>query len=108
MTLDYLDMNIEHIREYNDHGSLVTVENACIGRRVCRGKHWSTKWNALRASGTVIGYVGSSGLVGEKIDRAHNQVREGQYGWCVVEWEDIGRRSIYPIGADGIYSLSYL
>jgi len=116
-TLGYLSMNHENIREYTVHGSLVTTDNVCLGRRVCRGRHWNEKWRAnidrdsgppskARVSGTIIGYVDEEGFVGVNADRKYNQVQQGQRAWCVVEWDN-GKRSVYPIGAEGIYALSY-
>ena len=40
-------------------------------------------------------------------DREYNQVQEGQKDWCVVKWDN-GKQSVYPIGAQGLYSLSYV
>jgi len=117
-TLGYLSMNHDNITEYTDHGSLVTTDNACLGRRVTRGRHWNQKWRdnldadsttlpKARVPGTIIGYVDEEGFVGENVAHKYNQVQQGQCAWCVVEW-DHGKRSVYPIGAEGIYALSYL
>lgn len=117
-TLGYLSMNHDNIREYTDHGSLVTVENVCLERRVSRGRHWSPKWRdnidsgsmetpKPHLGGTIIGYVDANGLTGQNTGREYNQVQQGQREWCVVEWDN-GKRSVYPIGAEGIYALSYI
>lgn len=117
--LGYLSMNHDNIIEYTDHGSLVTTDNACLGRRVTRGRHWNNrKWRdnidadsaatpKERVPGTIIGYVDEKGFVGENAERTYNQVQQGQRGWCVVEWDN-GKRSVYPIGAEDVYALSYL
>jgi len=115
--LCYLEMNLDHVTEYVNHSSLVTEDNVCLGRRVCRGKHWSSKWRdnidhastetpKRRVDGTVIGYVSEDGLVGENSGRHYNQVQANESSWCVVEWDN-GKRSVYPIGAQGIYALAY-
>lgn len=117
MSLAYLNMNFDHIRE-RECGPLVNADNVCLGRRVQWGKHWSKKWrdNILqnssstpkeRANGTIIGYVDESGLQGINTKRKYNQVQQGQEDWCVVEWDN-GNQSVYPIGAQGLYSLSYV
>lgn len=109
-TLGYLDMSRSNIREYHDLASVVTVDNVCLGRRVTRGRHWSAKWRDDVADGSttghVVGYVDGTGLVGENAPRQYNQAQQGQPSWCVVQWED-GRRSVYPIGAEGIYALAF-
>lgn len=116
-TIGYLDISAENICEYENHGPLVTSENVCLERRVCRGRHWNaTKWtgdvdndsNAQRGtvSGTIVGYVDDTGLVGDNVVREYNQVQQGQQDWCVVDWDN-GKRSIYPIGANGIFALSF-
>tara|TARA_B100001559_G_C16435746_1_gene591954 strand:+ start:635 stop:994 length:360 start_codon:yes stop_codon:yes gene_type:complete len=114
-TLGYLDMNLDHIREYEDHGSLVTSDNVCLERRVRRGRHWNPKkWKDINSltnpndqvSGTIVGYVDETGLIGENIAHKYNQVQQGQTNWCVVQWDN-GKRSVYPIGAEGIFALSF-
>ena len=40
-------------------------------------------------------------------DREYNQVQEGQKDWCVVKWDN-GKQSVYPIKAQGLYSLSFV
>ena len=116
--LNYLDLNPDSILEYENHGELVTIGNVCLDRRVCPGRHWSKKWRdnidsdsfeepKARLQGTIIGYVDDSGLVGQNSYREYNQVQQGQRKWCVVEWDN-GKRSVYPIGAQGIFSLSFV
>ena len=117
--LGYLCLNRANIQEYENHGSLVTVDNVCLDRRVCRGRHWSTKWRDNvdprspetpkgRMHGTIVGYVDdeSGRLIGENAARVYNQVRQNQKAWCVVEWDN-GKRSVYPIGAQGLYALAF-
>ena len=110
--LAYLNVNLDNIRE-QECGPLVTADDVCLGRRVQWGKHWSTKWRdnigdtKERVAGTIIGYVDETGLVGENSNREYNQVQQGQKDWCVVRWDN-GKQSVYPIGAQGLYSLSYL
>ena len=36
MRLQYLDMNNDHMQEYCNHGTLVTTDNVCLDRRVCK------------------------------------------------------------------------
>lgn len=104
--LGYLDMNREHIKEYEDCDHVVTSENVCIGRRVACGRHWSSKWN-VESEGVIVGYTDNNGILhGENVQKQYNQVQGGQQGWCVIEY-DRGKRSIYPIGAEGIFALSY-
>ena len=76
--LGYLSM--ENICEYGDHNALVTSENVSLKCRICRGKHWSSKWrdNEPKVDGTIIGYVSDNGLVGENVGREYNQVQQGQ------------------------------
>lgn len=117
--LGYLCMNLDNIQEHEHHGTLVTVENVCLERRVGRGRHWNTKWRdnidsdspetpKRRVHGTIVGYVDEDKqLVGENAGRTYNQVRQRQQGWCVVEWDN-GTRSVYPIGAQGIYALAFV
>lgn len=119
--LAYLNVNRDNIRE-QECGPLVTADDVCLGRRVQWGKHWSKKWRdnigdtkeqvpsgytKERVAGTIIGYVDETGLVGENSNREYNQVQQGQKDWCVVRWDN-GKQSVYPIGAQGLYSLSYL
>jgi len=111
MSLAYLNINLDHIRE-RECGPIVNAENVCLGRRVQWGKHWSKKWRdnisaKERVNGTIIGYVDESGLVGVNSEREYNQVHEGQKDWCVVKWDN-GKQSVYPIGAQGLYSLSFV
>lgn len=117
--LGYLCMNLENIQEDEIHGTLVTTDNVCLGRRVCRGRHWNKKWRdnidsespeipKRRVHGTVVGYIDEEGgLVGENVGRKYNQVQQKQQGWCVVEWDN-AKRSVYPIGAQGIYALAFV
>jgi hypothetical protein len=104
--LGYLSM--ENICEYGDHNALVTSENVSLKCRICRGKHWSSKWrdNEPKVDGTIIGYVSDNGLVGENVGREYNQVQQGQKDWCVVKWDN-GKCSVYPIGAKGIFALAF-
>ena len=111
MSLAYLNVNRDAIRE-RECGPLVTPENVCLHRRVEWGKHWSKKWTdnistKERVNGTIIGYVDETGLQGINTKREYNQVQQGQQDWCVVEWDN-GKQSVYPIGAQGLYSLSYV
>jgi len=117
--LAYVCMNIENIMENEFHGTLVTVDNVCLERRVCRGRHWNNKWRdnidwnssespKSRVHGTVVGYVDDEGqLVGENSGREYNQVQQGKRGWCVVVWDN-GKRSVYPIGDQGVYALAFV
>jgi hypothetical protein len=109
-TLGYLDINLDHICEYEDHGTLVTSDNVCLERRVCRGRHWNPqKWQTNQnetSSGMIVGYIDETGLIGENITRQYNQVQQGQKDWCVVQWDN-GKRGVYPIGAEGIFALSF-
>ena len=57
MSLAYLNINLDHIRE-RECGPIVNAENVCLGRRVQWGKHWSKKWrdnvvNGVRIYGTI-------------------------------------------------------
>lgn len=107
MRLQYLDMNNDHMQEYCNHGTLVTTDNVCLDRRVCRGRHWSTKWNQGNTVGTIVGYIDDNGLVGNIPRGMLNQAQQGNKGWCIVQW-DHKNSSAYPIGAQGIYALSYM
>lgn len=105
--MGYLDMNREHIKEYEDCNHVVTSENVCIGRRARRGRHWSSKWN-VDFEGVIVGYTDNCGILhGENVRKQYNQVQGGQQDWCVVDYDN-GKRSIYPIGAQGIFALSYI
>ena len=105
--LGYLDMNREHIKEYEDCDHVVTSENVCIGRRARRGRHWSSKWN-VDLEGVIVGYTDNCGILhGENVRKQYNQVQGGQQDWCVVDYDN-GKRAIYPIGAEGIFALSYI
>ena len=105
--MGYLDMNREHIKEYEDCNHVVTSENVCIGRRARRGRHWSSKWN-VDLEGVIVGYTDNCGILhGENVRKQYNQVQGGQQDWCVVDYDN-GKRAIYPIGAEGIFALSYI
>ena len=104
-SLGYLCMDRSYIDEYEEHGPLVDIDNICIGRRVCRGRHWSRKWQKS-ISGTIIGYVDDNGFVGENVFHQYNQVQQNQEKWCVVALDN-GKKSVYPVGAEGIFALSY-
>mmetsp|Transcript_18180 Transcript_18180/g.56795 ORF Transcript_18180/g.56795 Transcript_18180/m.56795 type:complete len:122 (-) Transcript_18180:205-570(-) len=113
-------VNHSKIRIQNTHGTRVSLSNVRTGMRVRRGFHWNPKsWRddidtddtnnpKRRLSGTVVGYVNKKcQLVGEnsmqtsRFDRITN---ENGSGWAVVEWDNT-KRSVYPIGAEGLYTL---
>ena len=114
----FLALNHEQISA-RAHGVLVTVDNASLGRRVREGKHWSKKWRdnidpedfdvpqrrKQRVHGTLVGYVGNEGLVGENATHVFNLKHVKQ--WGVVLWDN-GKTSVYPIGDEGIFALAYV
>ena len=113
-------MNLMNIAERCNYGVLVTMENVRIGKRVCEGQHWNKKWRdnidpasgwapgvkKKRVPGTVIGYYGVEGFVGENATRKYNKFESVQKGWCAVRWDN-DKSSVYPIGDMGIFSLAY-
>ena len=119
--LAYLSMDVSNIQEFEvDSADLVCGDNVCVDRRVKQGKHWNTKkWRdhidrmstevpKARVHGNIIGYTDEHGkLHGQNTVRQYNQVQQGQAHWCVVRWDN-GNMSVYPIGAQGIYALSYV
>lgn len=104
--IEFLNINHDHIHEY-ECPTVVTSENVCIGRPVSRGKHWSSQWSE-NVHGVIIGYTDMNGdLHGENVYGCYNQVQQQMSNWCVIEQLD-GKRSVYPIGFDGIYALGYV
>lgn len=102
------------------HGVDVTSSNVYIGLKVRRGRHWNTKkWRddidsssdlrpKPRVCGQVIGFTDEGGsLVGDNSGREYetDRITEGNISnWAVVKW-DTDKSSIYPIGAEGLFSL---
>ena len=102
----------------------VTLENCRVGMLVRRGRVWNnTKWRddidktytdatvaKPRVSGRVIGFTNAQGiLVGRNSTREYDTDRiTAQHGpgWAVVTWHLVApTTSVYPIGAEGVYSL---
>lgn len=106
-------------------GKSVTLENVKLGMQVARGRQWNPKkWrddivttdkpvnaNApkRRSPGVIMGYTDSFGhLVGLNTNRKYSTDRVTKSngpGWACVRWIETERMSIYPIGAQGVYSL---
>ena len=98
----------------------VTLSNVYIGLKVRRGRHWNNKkWRddidsssdlrlKPRVCGQVIGFTDEDGnLVGDNSEREYETDRITKANgpnWAVVKW-DTDKSSIYPIGAEGLFSL---
>lgn len=81
------------------------------------GGTWNRKWRddmtsglvpRPRLSGVVVGFADSRGeRVGENSGRDYETDRVTERsgpGRAVVEWENV-KRSVYPVGAGGVFSL---
>ena len=98
----------------------VTSSNVHIGLKVRLGRHWNAKkWRddivlstdlrpKPRVCGQVIGFTVEDGnLVGDNSGREYETDRITEANgpnWAVVKW-NTDRSSIYPIGAEGLFSL---
>lgn len=124
------DMNTQKLHSCELDAALadVTVANVALGARVRRGRAWNkAKWRddmdtssaacpRPRLIGTVVGYTDAGGrLVGENSGRQFDTDRVTEAsgpGWAVVEWDPTspshaGKRSVYSVGATGVYSLVF-
>jgi len=89
-----------------------------LGVRVVRGPHWRKRWKddvdksaagpvKPRVAGTIVGYVTDDGRVrGRNTNHQFDTDRLGaEPRWVAVAW-DTGRESVYPVGFQGVCSLS--
>ena len=98
----------------------VTLENVSIGMQVARGRQWNRqKWRddviqesvapKRRSVGTIIGYTNEKAqLVGSNTRRKYPTDRitdTNGPGWACVKWTETAKMSIYPIGAENVWSL---
>ncbi len=100
---------------------LVSQDNVNIGLIVKRGLHWRKTWKddidkkdtnipKKRLHGSIIGYTNNDGvLVGKNsmsiYDTDKITEQSSVPGWAVVKWYN-DKESIYPIGAENLYSLA--
>lgn len=88
--------------------NIVVRSNVAVGLRVRRNSaHWrNKKWrDDKRGPGTVIGYTNADGvLVGGNSERQYDTDRITHTSgpdWAVVRWDNTGKASVYPVGAEG-------
>lgn len=126
----YTGMNPLKLRSYELDAAIVDVTsaNVALDIRVRRGRMWNpSKWRddvdttsatspRPRLTGTVVGFTDAQArLIGETSRRQFDTDRITETsgtGWAVVEWDSpssshLGARSVYPIGAAGVYSLVF-
>ena len=112
-------VNHAKIRNENISSHLVSLNNVHIGLRIKRGFHWRASWRhdidtfdtnipKRRLGGIVIGYTNNKNeLIGENSMSIYDTDRitdKSGPGWAVVKWDN-NKKSIYPIGAENLYSL---
>ena len=100
-------------------GICVELSNIFVGMRVKQGFQWRAKWRdnidttsttnpKKRLGGVIIGYVNENNmLVGQNTMRKYETdkiTHKNGPGWAVVRWDN-HIESIYPIGAENVYSL---
>jgi hypothetical protein len=117
--MNFYLVNHAKIRQENISGQLVSLHNVRIGLRVKRGLHWRRSWRddidtndtnipKKRLCGTIIGYTNHNYvLVGKNSRRFYDTdkiTEKSPPGWAVVRWDN-DKKSVYPIGAENLYSL---
>ncbi len=116
--MDSYLVNHSKIRNENISVDLVSLENVHIGLRVKRGLHWRASWKddidrndtnipKNRLGGTIIGYTNNNVLVGENSNSIYHTDKittQSGPGWAVVRWDN-NNESVYPIGAENLYTL---
>ena len=122
--MNHQNMNHQNIginSNFNSHATLVDLQNIHLGMIVKRGRDWNNrKWRddidrnsttipKTHLSGEIIGFTNAQGaLIGENTNRDYNRIHDSQGpGWCCVRWSN-GNESVYPVGAEHIYSLSFV